>query len=283
MRPDWLRVRLPHGKNFTEIKNILREKQLHTVCEEALCPNIGECFEQRTATFLILGDICTRQCSFCAVNKGIPSILNEEEPRRIAEAAQRMKLRYIVITSVTRDDLPDGGASIYARTIRIVHECIEDCKIEVLIPDFQGNLKSLTMVLNAYPDILNHNIETVPRLYPHVRPMADYMRSLKLLRKVREVQPSITTKSGLMLGLGETWSEIIDSMKAIKSAGCDILTLGQYLSPKRNALPIHRYYTPEEFEKLKKEGMRLGFKHVESGPLVRSSYHAKMQSDMVHY
>ena len=283
MRPDWLRVRLPHGKNFTEIKNILREKQLHTVCEEALCPNIGECFEQRTATFLILGDICTRQCSFCAVNKGIPSILNEEEPRRIAEAAQRMKLRYIVITSVTRDDLPDGGASVYARTIRIIHECIEDCKIEVLIPDFQGNLKSLTMVLNACPDILNHNIETVPRLYPHVRPMADYMRSLELLRKVREVQPSITTKSGLMLGLGETWSEIIDSMKAIKSAGCDILTLGQYLSPKRNALPIHRYYTPEEFEKLKKEGMRLGFKHVESGPLVRSSYHAKMQSDMVHY
>ena len=283
MRPDWLRVRLPRGKNFTEIKNILREKQLHTVCEEALCPNIGECFEQRTATFLILGEICTRQCSFCAVNKGIPSILNEEEPRRIAEAAQRMKLQYIVITSVTRDDLPDGGASTYARTIRIIHECIEDCKIEVLIPDFQGNLKSLTTVLNAYPDILNHNIETVPRLYPHVRPMADYMRSLELLRKVREVQPSITTKSGLMLGLGETWSEIIDSMKAIKSAGCDILTLGQYLSPKRNALPIHRYYTPEEFEKLKKEGMRLGFKHVESGPLVRSSYHAKMQSDMVHY
>jgi lipoyl synthase len=283
MRPEWLRVRLPHGKNFTEIKSILREKQLHTVCEEALCPNIGECFEQRTATFLILGDICTRQCGFCAVNKGIPSMVNEEEPRRIAEAAQRMKLKYIVITSVTRDDLPDGGASIYARTIHSIRGCIKDCKIEVLIPDFQGNSRALTTVLHSYPDILNHNIETVPRLYPLVRPTANYIRSLELLRKAREVQPLITTKSGLMLGLGETWDEIIDTLKAIKTAGCDIITLGQYLSPKRNALPIHRYYAPAEFEKLKKEGLKLGFKHVESGPLVRSSYHAKMQSDMVHH
>ncbi|MFO0794057.1 MAG: lipoyl synthase [Candidatus Brocadiaceae bacterium] len=282
MRPEWLKVRLPHGINFTEIKSILREKQLHTVCEEALCPNIGECFEQRTATFLILGDTCTRQCGFCAVDKGIPKIVDEEEPRRIAEAAQRMKLKYIVITSVTRDDLPDGGASIYARTIHSIRGCIKDSRIEVLIPDFKGDLRALTAVLNAYPDILNHNIETVPRLYHQVRPAADYMRSLELLRKARELQPSVTTKSGLMVGLDETWDEIIDTMKAIKTAGCDILTLGQYLSPGRNALPIHRYYTPAEFEKLKEEGLKLGFRHVESGPLVRSSYHAMMQSEMAH-
>jgi len=277
MRPDWLRIKLSNGKNFNEIKAILRENKLHTVCEEALCPNIGECFEQRTATFLILGDTCTRQCRFCAVEKGSPFGVDEGEPLRIAEAVKKMKLQYVVITSVTRDDLADGGASVYAQTIQCIRESIEDCMIEVLIPDFGGSSKSLEIVLNARPDVLNHNIETVPRLYPQVRPMADYERSLELLKNAKETVNELTTKSGLMLGLGEEWDEIISVMQAIRDVGCDILTIGQYLSPKRDALPIRRYYTPEEFEMLKVEGERMGFLHVESGPLVRSSYHAKAQ------
>jgi len=323
MRPNWLRIKLSTGKNFNEIKGILRENKLHTVCEEALCPNIGECFEQRTATFLILGDTCTRKCGFCAVKKGSPFGIDEGEPLRIAEAVKKMNLRYVVITSVTRDDLHDGGASVYAQTIQCIREYVEDCTIEVLIPDFGGLSESLEIVLNARPDILNHNIETVPRLYPQVRPMADYKRSLELLKNAKEtitVHPhpcpppslrlcsgqargrkysgnkcspppvgggvllhetvhELTTKSGLILGLGEEWDEIISVMQAIRDAGCDILTLGQYLSPKRDALPIRRYYTPEEFTMLKIEGERMGFKHVESGPLVRSSYHAKAQLD----
>ena len=279
MRPSWLKIKLPTGKNFKEIKGILKDKRLHTVCEEALCPNIGECFEQRTATFLILGDTCTRQCGFCAVKKGMPFGINKQEPLRIAEAVRKMQLKYVVITSVTRDDLQDGGASIYAQTIKCIRECIKDCKIEVLIPDFGGVSESLEMVLDAKPDILNHNIETVPRLYAQVRPLADYKRSLKLLKNAKEKVNGLTLKSGLMLGLGEEWDEIISVMQAIRDVGCDILTLGQYLSPKRNALPIRRYYTPEEFTMLKMEGERMGFLHVESGPLVRSSYHAKAQSD----
>jgi len=279
MRPSWLKIKLPTGKNFKEIKGILKDKRLHTVCEEALCPNIGECFEQRTATFLILGDRCTRQCGFCAVQKGIPHGVDKEEPRRVVDAVMKMKLKYAVITSVTRDDLQDGGASIYAQTIKCIRECIKDCKIEVLIPDFGGVSESLEMVLDAKPDILNHNIETVPRLYAQVRPLADYKRSLKLLKNAKEKVNGLTLKSGLMLGLGEEWDEIISVMQAIRDVGCDILTLGQYLSPKRNALPIRRYYTPEEFTMLKMEGERMGFLHVESGPLVRSSYHAKAQSD----
>jgi len=327
MRPDWLRIKLSTGKNFYEIKGILRENKLHTVCEEALCPNIGECFEQRTATFLILGDTCTRQCRFCAVKKGMPFGVDEGEPLRIAEAVKKMNLQYVVITSVTRDDLADGGASVYAQTIQCIREYVKDCMIEVLIPDFGGSSESLEIVLDARPDILNHNIETVPRLYPQVRPMADYKRSLKLLKNAKETMtvhphpcppPSLrlcsgqargrkysgnkcspppvggvrgggvllqetvnelTTKSGLMLGLGEEWHEIISVMQAIRDAGCDILTIGQYLSPKKDAVPIQRYYTPEEFTMLKMEGERMGFKHVESGPLVRSSYHAKAQLD----
>ena len=279
MRPNWLRIKLSTGKNFNEIKGILRENKLHTVCEEALCPNIGECFEQRTATFLMLGDTCTRQCGFCAVKKGSPFGVDEGEPLRIAEAVKKMNLQYVVITSVTRDDLPDGGASVYAQTIQCIREYVEDCTIEVLIPDFGGLSESLEIVLNARPDVLNHNIETVPRLYSQVRPMADYKRSLKLLKDAKETVNELTTKSGLMLGLGEEWDEIISVMQAIRDAGCDILTLGQYLSPKRDALPIRRYYTPEEFTMLKIEGERMGFKHVESGPLVRSSYHAKAQLD----
>ncbi len=331
MRPDWLRIKLSTSKNFNEIKGILRENELHTVCEEALCPNIGECFEQRTATFLILGDTCSRKCGFCAVKKGMPFGIDEGEPLRIAEAVKKMNLQYVVITSVTRDDLTDGGASVYEQTIQCIREYVKDCMVEVLIPDFGGSSESLEIVLNAIPDIVNHNIETVPRLYPQVRPKADYKRSLELLKHAKEtitVHPhpcpptslrlcsgqargrkysgnkcspppvggvrtcpggggvllqetvhEVTTKSGLMLGLGEEWDEIISVMQAIRDVGCDILTLGQYLSPKRDALPIRRYYTPEEFEILKIEGERMGFRHVESGPLVRSSYHAKAQSD----
>ena len=279
MRPNWLRIKLSTGKNFNEIKAILRENKLHTVCEEALCPNIGECFEQRTATFLILGNTCTRQCGFCAVKKGMPFGIDKQEPLRIAKAVRKMQLKYVVITSVTRDDLTDGGASGYAQTIQRIREYVEDCMIEVLIPDFGGSSESLEIVLNARPDILNHNIETVQKLYSLVRPMADYERSLKLLEYAKEMINGVTTKSGLMLGLGEEWDEIISVMQAIRDAGCDILTLGQYLSPKIDALPIQRYYTPEEFEILKMEGEQMGFKHVESGPLVRSSYHAKAQSN----
>jgi lipoic acid synthetase len=283
MRPTWLRIKLSTGRNFNEIKGILQEKELHTVCEEALCPNIGECFEQRTATFLILGDTCTRRCGFCAVKKGTPIRLDNEEPYRIADAVEKMRLSYVVITSVTRDDLSDGGALVYAQTIQCIRKRVKDCKVEVLIPDFGGALAALETVLSAKPDILNHNIETIPRLYSHVRPLADYERSLRLLKNAREKDTFLTTKSGLMLGLGEEWDEIIDAMHNIREAGCDILTLGQYLSPKREALPIQRYYTPEEFELLKIAGERMGFKHVESGPLVRSSYHAKMQSDVIHH
>ena len=279
MRPNWLRIKLSTGKNFNEIKGILRENKLHTVCEEALCPNIGECFEQRTATFLILGDTCTRQCGFCAVKKGRPFGVDEGESLRIAEAVKKMNLQYVVITSVTRDDLADGGAAVYAQTILRIREYVEDCMIEVLIPDFGGSSESLEIILNARPDVLNHNIETVPRLYPQVRPKADYKRSLKLLKNAKETVNELTTKSGLMLGLGEEWDEIISVMQDIRNVGCDILTLGQYLSPKRDALPIQRYYTPEEFETLKLEGERMGFMHVESGPLVRSSYHAKAQTN----
>ena len=279
MRPNWLRIKLSTGKNFNEIKAILRENKLHTVCEEALCPNIGECFEQRTATFLILGNTCTRQCGFCAVKKGMPFGIDKQEPLRIAKAVRKMQLKYVVITSVTRDDLTDGGASGYAQTIQRIREYVEDCMIEVLIPDFGGSSESLEIVLNARPDILNHNIETIQKLYSLVRPMADYERSLELLKNAKEIVNELTTKSGLMLGLGEEWDEIISVMQAIRDAGCDILTLGQYLSPKIDALPIQRYYTPEEFEILKMEGEQMGFKHVESGPLVRSSYHAKAQSN----
>ncbi len=279
MHPGWLKVKLPANKNYYEIKNLLQEKQLHTVCQEAICPNIGECFEQRTATFLILGDTCTRQCGFCAVKKGNPPKLDEGEPQRIADAVKAMGLKYVVITSVTRDDLPDGGASAYAQTIHGIRENIHNCKIEVLIPDFEGSIKALEIVLNAEPDVLNHNIETVPRIYSQVRPLANYKRSLELLKNARDKAPLLTTKSGLMLGLGERWDEITDVMQAIRDVGCNILTLGQYLKPKKNALPIQRYYTPEEFEVLRAAGIKMGFKHVVSGPLVRSSYHAEIQMD----
>lgn len=276
MRPNWLRVKLPAGKNFIEIKSLLRKKQLHTVCEEAVCPNIGECFEQRTATFLILGNTCTRRCGFCAVQKGIPFGVDDDESERIADAVKMMGLRYVVITSVTRDDLSDGGASVYARTIQHIHDQNKNCRVEVLIPDFSGSPSALETVFQAKPDVVNHNIETVPRLYTQVRPLANYTRSLELLQCTRRKSSCLVTKSGLMVGLGEEWDEIIRVMRDIRDTGCDILTLGQYLSPNKNSLPVQRYYSPEEFQQLKQEGEHLGFRQVESGPLVRSSYHAEM-------
>lgn len=279
MHPRWLRTKLPTGKNYNEIKSILREKGLHTVCEEAMCPNVGNCFEQRSATFLILGDICTRRCGYCAVKKGSPFGTDEDEPRRVAEAVKLMVLKYVVITSVTRDDLSDGGALIYAKTITCIREHSKNCRVEVLIPDFGGASVALKTVINARPDIVNHNIETVPSLYSQVRPLANYKLSLQLLKNAREIDSSLITKSGVMLGLGESWDEIINVMKDLRDAGCNMLTIGQYLSPGRNALPIRRYYTPEEFDMLRRAGENIGFNHIESGPLVRSSYHAKMQSE----
>jgi lipoic acid synthetase len=280
-RPNWLRVKLPQGKEYHRLKIILRSANLHTVCEEAICPNIGECFGLGTATFLILGDVCTRRCNFCAVTKGYPSTLDEDEPERIARVVKQIDLRHVVITSVTRDDLPDGGAKIYARTIRSIRTYNSTCTIEVLIPDFKGSEEALEIVLNENPHILNHNIETVPRLYPDVRPQADYELSLSLLEKVNAIHPGCTTKSGLILGMGEEYDEIIDVMKDLREVDCDILTIGQYLSPGKEYIPIKRYYHPEEFKRLKYEGEKMGFKHVESGPLVRSSYHAAAQFNFV--
>ena len=282
LRPEWLKVRLPSGSGFLQIKNVLRERNLHTVCEEAVCPNIGECFERGTATFLILGDVCTRDCGFCAVKKGHPSGVDGDEPRRIAGAVMEMKLNYAVITSVTRDDLPDGGASIYALTIQSIRERRRGCKVEVLIPDFAGSSEALETVIQAHPDVLNHNVETVPRLYPRVRPFANYARSLAVLRDARKKGDCLITKSGLMVGLGETWEELLQTMGDIRNTGCDMLTLGQYLRPNKNSLPIHRYYTPDEFDQLRVEGERMGFRQVTSGPLVRSSYYAERLSGDVN-
>lgn len=273
-RPEWLKTRLPVGDNYLNIKRLLRSSVLHTVCEEANCPNIGECFSQRTATFLILGDVCTRRCRFCNVEKGVAQPLDFDEPERVAKAAKEMGLKHIVVTSVTRDDIPDGGASVYAMTISAIRKYSPESTIEVLIPDFKGSDEALNTVIGESPDVINHNIETVPRLYKTVRPGAVYERSLRLLKTVRERTPKITTKAGLMAGLGEQFQEIVEVMNDIRDSGCDILTIGQYLSPTRNHLPVQRYYHPDEFKELKAIGMELGFKYIESGPLVRSSYHA---------
>ncbi|MDA8216350.1 MAG: lipoyl synthase [Dehalococcoidales bacterium] len=273
-RPDWLKVRFSNGPNYQEVKGLLRGMALHTVCEEAHCPNIGECFESRTATFLILGNVCSRGCRFCAVEHGRPSGLDEEEPARVAEAVRQLSLRYVVVTSVTRDDLPDGGAAIFAATIREVRRASPDCGIEVLIPDFGGSREALAAVMAARPDILNHNVETVPGLYRRVRPQADYARSLALLGRAKEMDASVFTKSGVMVGVGETWDQLLALMADLAAVGCDILTIGQYLAPSSRHLPIERYYAPEEFAALKAEGERLGLRHVEAAPLVRSSYHA---------
>lgn len=276
-RPEWLRVRLPAGESYLGIRRLLRSARLHTVCEEAHCPNIGECFNQRTATFLILGDVCTRGCRFCNVTKGITQPVDPEEPERVALAAQQMGLRHVVVTSATRDDISDGGAEQYADTISAIRSCSPGSTIEVLIPDFRGDSDALGVVIRAMPDIINHNMETVPRLYKVVRPGAMYERSLMLLEQVKKSCPDIITKSGLMVGLGEKFEEMIEVMKDLIAAGCEILTIGQYLSPGRQHLPVQRFYHPDEFEAFRVKGRELGFSHVEAGPLVRSSYHAAEQ------
>jgi lipoic acid synthetase len=276
-RPDWLRVRLPGGSNYSELKGIMRGLELHTVCEEAHCPNIGECWEARTATFMVLGDTCTRACGFCAVKTGKPGVLDLGEPIRVADAVERMGLKHAVITSVNRDELEDGGASIFAGTIRQIRKRIPECGIEVLIPDFMGNEDALAIVMRARPDILNHNVETVPRLYPQVRPKARYERSLEVLQRAKRIDATVFTKSGIMLGLGEELDEVMQVFRDMRAHDVEILTVGQYLRPSANHLPIVRYVTPDEFSQLKVEALKLGFRHVESGPLVRSSYHAANQ------
>jgi lipoic acid synthetase len=276
-KPDWLKIKLTTGENFKELKNMMRDKTLHTVCEEAKCPNIHECWANRTATFMILGDICTRACRFCAVNSGLPTELDLQEPERVAEAAEQMGLKHVVVTSVARDDLADGGSSIFAATIRAIRKRVPMCGVEVLIPDFLGNEDSLRTVLAAKPDILNHNIETVERLSDKVRSKAKYSRTLELLGRSKTIAPEIPTKASIMLGLGEEWAEILQTMDDLRAVGCNIMTIGQYLQPSIKHLTVKKYYTPEQFAELKIEGMKRGFSHVESGPLVRSSYHAHEQ------
>ena len=274
-KPPWLKRRLPSGPNYRKVSLLLGDRHLHTVCQEARCPNQWECFSQQTATFLILGDRCTRDCRFCAVAPGRPEKPDPAESARVAQTADQMGLRYVVITSVTRDDLPDGGAGCFAETIRAVRKRLPAARIEVLIPDFKGDPKALLTVIKARPDVLNHNIETVPRLYPQVRPVALYSRSRELLKNVAKFDPAIATKSGLMLGLGESPAEINQTLKDLLTAGCRILTLGQYLQPTPEHLPVYRYVTPEEFDRWGQIARDMGFDEVSSGPLVRSSYHAK--------
>jgi lipoyl synthase len=277
-RPKWLRAPAPVGENYTNLKHLVQELNLHTVCESAACPNIGDCWNQRTATFMILGNVCTRRCGFCAVQKGAPMVVDYDEPRRVAEAVEKLGLKFAVITSVNRDDRKDGGAELFNLTIKAIRERLPNCGIEVLVPDFQGSHAAMDIVLEAQPDILNHNTETVPRLYRQVRLGARYERSLDMLAYVKKSSASngkrIPTKSGLMLGLGETIEEVLQVMRDLKAADVDILTLGQYLRPSMKHLPIMRYVAPEEFADLKKAGYEMGFQHVESGALVRSSYHA---------
>ncbi len=273
-KPTWLKKRIPPIQDLAKVRSILSESELHTVCEEARCPNLGECFSKGTATILILGRICTRNCGFCAVERGTPRDLDESEPAKVSGAIRQMGLQYVVLTSVTRDDLPDGGASRFAETLRAVRARDRGIKIEVLVPDFKGDESSLTIVLNESPDVLNHNIETVRRLYPVVRPQANYQRSLDLLERSKAFHPEIITKSGLMLGLGEDRNEVLDLLQDLRDVGCDFLTVGQYLQPRPDRLPVRRYIPPEEFEEYKRVGEGMGFKGIASGPFVRSSYHA---------
>jgi len=273
-RPEWLKVRAPGGKNYVELQTLMRDLELHTVCEEARCPNIGECWGHRTASFMILGDTCTRACGFCAVKTGRPGALDWGEPERVARAVQTMGLKHVVVTSVNRDDQPDGGSLIFAATIRKIRAYVPGCTVEVLTPDFEGVRSSLENVLRARPDVFNHNLETVERLTKPVRRRARYRRSLDVLRMAKEIAPGLCTKSGIMVGLGEMREEITQTMQDLRACDVDILTIGQYLRPTPRHLDIVRYYHPDEFAELKAEGLALGFKHVESGPLVRSSYHA---------
>ena len=271
-RPDWLKVKLPTGENYANLKNLMRRQKLHTVCEEARCPNMAECWNNRSATFMILGDTCTRSCGFCNVKVGMPNEPDLDEPRRVAESVMELNLRHVVITSVNRDELKDGGASIFAETIHLIREKMPETTIEILIPDFRGVEEAFYIIMRNPPDILNHNLETVPRLYPVVRPQAKYNRSLKLIRWFKDRY--LKTKSGIMVGIGEKPDEVINLMHELVEHGCDILTIGQYLQPTKNHLPVDRFVTPEEFNMYKEEGLKIGFKIVESSPLVRSSYHA---------
>jgi lipoic acid synthetase len=275
LKPPWLRRRIQAGASCQEIHRILKTSNLHTVCQEARCPNLGECFSRGTTTFLILGDRCTRNCRFCAVTHGQPGPPDPGEPARIAEAAQSMELRYVVITSVTRDDLPDGGASFFAETIKEIRKRMPEALVEVLIPDFQGNIDALHAVIKDHPDVLNHNLETVPRLYASVRPGAVYSRSLKLLRKAKNFDPTIPTKSGLMLGLGEFPEEVEKTLEDLLYVGCSILTLGQYLQPTQKHLQVERFIHPEKFDSWRERALKMGFSKVASGPFVRSSYNAR--------
>ena len=273
--PPWFRVRAPGGPGYVQLRNLLRDSELHTVCEEAHCPNIGECWERRSATFMVLGDICTRACRYCAVTSGKPLGLDLEEPERLARTVQRLGLLYCVITSVNRDDLPDGGAFIFAQCILKIRQQRPECKVEVLVPDFQE--QGLRSVVRAGPDVLNHNIETVRRVFHGVRPKGDYDYSLELLRLAKELDAGMVTKSGMMVGLGERWDEILQTMADLRAVDCNLLTIGQYLRPSQKHAPVERFYTPREFAELRDEGMRMGFRHVAAGPLVRSSYHADEQ------
>ena len=279
-KPDWLRAKAPVGDNFHNLKKLARGLGLHTVCESAQCPNIGECWNHKTATFMLLGDICTRRCGFCAVPKGRPEAIDWDEPRRVAEAVATLGLKHAVVTSVNRDDDNVGGARIFAETIREIRELVPDCRVEVLIPDFQGLEEPLRIVLEAKPNVLNHNTESVPRLYRVVRSGARYQRTLDLLANAKKWDPAMVTKSGVMVGLGETTAELLDVFRDLGACGVDILTVGQYLRPSKDHLPMARFYAPAEFVSLKEEALKFGFKHVESGPLVRSSYHAHEQADV---
>jgi lipoic acid synthetase len=273
--PDWLKVRIGGGENFSKVKNLLRSAKLHTICEEARCPNIAECFGGGTAVFLILGNVCTRDCKYCNVIHGNPRSLNKNEPRDIAESVKTLGLKYVVVTSVTRDDLKDGGASIFYETVREIRRLNDACKIEVLIPDFKGDATAVQKVVDAAPDVINHNIEVVEELFPLIRPQGDYQRSLGVVKIIKTMDGRIPTKSGFMVGLGETNDQILVTMRDLRDADVDFLTMGQYLQPTRNHVPVKKYYTPDEFEELKNTALQLGFTHVESGPLVRSSYHAQ--------
>ncbi len=273
-RPEWLKARAPSGENYADVHRLMREKGLHTVCEEARCPNIGECWNHRTATFLLLGDTCTRGCRYCAIGKGKPQPIDEAEPERVADSVAHLRLKFAVLTSVNRDDVPDGGAHIFARTIELIRARVPECKVEVLIPDFDGNWDALATVLAARPDVLNHNIETVPRIFRRFRPRATFPQSVELLARARAFDPALVTKSGMMVGAGETNAEVLEVMDALRSVDVNVLTIGQYLAPDSSYWPVDRYVTPAEFAMFKDEALRRGFRHVESGPLVRSSYNA---------
>ncbi len=271
-RPDWLKVKLPTGENYTNVRNLMRKQHLHTVCEEARCPNMAECWNNKSATFMILGDTCTRSCGFCNIKVGMPDELDLNEPRRVVDSVKELDLRHVVITSVNRDELKDGGAVIFKECVRLINEEMYDTTVEILIPDFRGVVEAFEIIMQNPPDILNHNLETVPRLYPVVRPQAKYERSLNLIKWFKA--KGLKTKSGIMVGIGERPEEVLELMKDLVAHGCDILTIGQYLQPTKNHLPVDRFVTPEEFQMYKDEGLKMGFKIVESSPLVRSSYHA---------